>query len=147
MRRPSPLMWVFVILGMAGCAGAAPALTGTADTPVPRPVPSSPESGGEEPSQGQAVDGTPTPLPGNLDGILVVEDDQEYFIARLIERDGIRPVYEPQFVTAAQAGLQPEELVMGVEINGDARAYPVGILRSREMVNDVVGGTPVLVTW
>jgi hypothetical protein len=36
---------------------------------------------------------------------------------------------------------------MGLEINGEARAYPIGIMRIREMVNDDVGGTPVLVTW
>jgi hypothetical protein len=38
-------------------------------------------------------------------------------------------------------------MVMGLEINGDARAYPTGMLRAREMVNDEVGGTPVLVSW
>ena len=36
---------------------------------------------------------------------------------------------------------------MGVEINGESKAYPVGPLNYREMVNDVVGGVPVLVTW
>jgi hypothetical protein len=36
---------------------------------------------------------------------------------------------------------------MGLEINGDAMAYPTGMLRAREMVNDNVGGAPVLVSW
>ena len=53
----------------------------------------------------------------------------------------------PIFVSPDEATLLPEELVMGLEINGDARAYPVGMLRIREIVNDEVGGTPVLVTW
>ena len=34
-----------------------------------------------------------------------------------------------------------------VAINGEAKAYAIGPLNGREMVNDTVGGTPVLVTW
>ena len=64
-----------------------------------------------------------------------------------LPRDAIRPIYEPTFVSVAEADLDAGELVMGLMINGDVRAYPVTPLRRREMVNDVVGGTPVLVTW
>ena len=64
-----------------------------------------------------------------------------------ISRDSIRPIYEPRFVSASAAGLAADDLVMGVSIDGDSRAYPIGILTFREMVNDVVGGTPVLVSW
>lgn len=64
-----------------------------------------------------------------------------------IPRDAIRPVYSPEFHSAELAELDQQELVMGVEINGEARAYPVGMLRIREMVNDEIGGIPVLVTW
>ncbi len=88
-----------------------------------------------------------TPLPGNLDSVTVIEDDQEYTIGQLLPRDGIRPIYDPQFTSAEDTNYSPDELVMGVEINGDARAYSVGILRSREMVDDTVGGVPILVTW
>ena len=68
-------------------------------------------------------------------------------LRQLLPKDAIRPIYEPRFVSASAAGLGPEDLVMGVSINGDSRAYPVGILTFREMVNDVVGGVPILVTW
>ena len=64
-----------------------------------------------------------------------------------IPRDAIQPIYSPVLVPAAEIQLQAEELVLGLDINGDARAYPVGMMRVREMVNDEVGGTPVLVTW
>ncbi len=66
-----------------------------------------------------------------------------------IPRDAINPVYTPKFATAAEmdGSLLPDELVMGLSVDGDARAYPVGIMRFREMVNDVVGGVPLLVTW
>ncbi len=43
--------------------------------------------------------------------------------------------------------MRDDELVLAVEIGGDARAYPISILTHREMVNDTVGGVPVLVTW
>ena len=59
----------------------------------------------------------------------------------------IRPIYEPEFGPVAESPLDPDELVMGLVIDGDARAYPVTTLRRREMVNDVLGGQPVLVTW
>lgn len=64
-----------------------------------------------------------------------------------LSRDAIPPIYQPHFVAAAEAPLQPDELVIGLVIDGEARAYPVTTLNRREMVNDVVGGTPVLVTW
>lgn len=64
-----------------------------------------------------------------------------------IPRDAREPIYTPKFVSPDQATLQPDEIVMGLTINGDARAYPTGLLRVREMVNDEVGGLPVLVSW
>jgi hypothetical protein len=66
---------------------------------------------------------------------------------RPLPRDAIRPVYEPDFVSAADSPLQADELVMGVAIKGEAKAYPVSVLRFREMVNDELGGLPILVTW
>ncbi len=66
---------------------------------------------------------------------------------QLLGRDDILPIYEPSFVPAARAGLHPAELVIGVEIAGEARAYPVGYLNLREMVNDRIGPVPFLVTW
>ena len=66
---------------------------------------------------------------------------------QLLRRDSIEPIYDPQFVAQDEADLEPSELVMGVSINGDSRAYPIRYLRWREMVNDEVGGIPILVTW
>lgn len=66
---------------------------------------------------------------------------------QLISRDAIRPIYDPEFVPADEAGYAEDELVMGVAINGEAKAYPVSVLNGREMVNDELAGTPILVTW
>jgi hypothetical protein len=68
------------------------------------------------------------------------------YLTATASRDFLRPIY-PKFVAAEAAELEPLDIVMGLEINGDARAYPVRILNTREMVDDVVGGVPVLVTW
>lgn len=43
--------------------------------------------------------------------------------------------------------LNPDDLVFGVEIDGDARAYPLRIANWHEMINDVVGGTPVTLAY
>lgn len=62
-------------------------------------------------------------------------------------RDGIPSIDNPKFVSANDAGLEDFELVLGLNINGDIRAYPLNILVWHEIVNDVVGGEPVAVTY
>ncbi len=63
--------------------------------------------------------------------------------------DGIPPVDEPEFVDIATADgyLEADEPVVALEIEGDARAYPVQVLIWHEIVNDTVGGVPVSVTY
>ncbi len=66
---------------------------------------------------------------------------------QLLPRDAIRPVYRPTFVEAREADYAPDTLVIGVNIDGEARAYPVNVLNRREMVIDRLSGVPILVTW
>ena len=66
---------------------------------------------------------------------------------QLLSRDQILPVYEPTFRLAAENDWDPETVVIGVELNGESKVYPVNFLNRREMVNDRIGGTPVLVSW
>ena len=61
--------------------------------------------------------------------------------------DASRPVYEPTFVSADAAELQPTDIVVGYAFNGEAKAYPEKIVTRRGMVNDTVGGIPILVSW
>ena len=70
-------------------------------------------------------------------------------IRLLLQRDAIPPIYKPEFDTVEEARQIYVDLVpvIVVEINGDARAYPEGILSTHEVVNDVVGGVPIAVTW
>lgn len=70
-------------------------------------------------------------------------------IFTLLPRDSIMAIDDPQYATVAEAAefLEPEEQIIGVLINGEARAYPLPIMSSHEIVNDVIGGEPVAVTW
>ncbi len=75
--------------------------------------------------------------------------EPEYDIVTLLPKDAIPSIDRPRFysIQEADAEYEPDEVVIGVEINGDARAYPVGLLSSHEIVNDTVGGHPIAVTW
>jgi hypothetical protein len=63
--------------------------------------------------------------------------------------DGIPAIDRPAFVSPAGAAawLVPKEPVLALEVKGDTRAYPLQILMWHEIVNDVVGGVPVTVTF
>lgn len=64
-------------------------------------------------------------------------------------RDGIRSIDAPTFSPIADVldEFVDTEPVLSLEINGDARAYPLGILTRHEIANDVIGGVPVAVTF
>lgn len=62
--------------------------------------------------------------------------------------DGIPPVDRPKFLRVRDTDfLADNEPVLALEIDGDARAYPVQILTWHEIVNDTVGGIPVSVSY
>ncbi len=61
---------------------------------------------------------------------------------------GIPSLDRPHMVDAAAADyLNDDDLVFGVEINGDTRAYPLRIMGWHEMMNDTVGGVPVALAY
>ena len=63
-------------------------------------------------------------------------------------KDGIPSIDEPKFALLSDANfLSTEDIVIGLEINGEAKAYPLFIMVWHEIVNDNVGGTPVAVTY
>ena len=62
--------------------------------------------------------------------------------------DGIPSLDNPALVSASEAAyLVDDDLVFGIEINGDARAYPLRIMGWHEMFNDVIGGKPVALAY
>jgi hypothetical protein len=63
-------------------------------------------------------------------------------------KDGIKSIDDPKFIAIKKVkNLTDNSPVITVQINGDARAYPVEILMFHEIVNDIVGGKPILVTY
>ena len=66
-------------------------------------------------------------------------------------KDGIPAIDYPKFVSVneadADAWLKPVEPVIFLQIGDDARAYPIQIFMWHEIVNDAVGGVPVVVTF
>ncbi|QLH03187.1 hypothetical protein C5F47_06305 [Nitrosopumilus cobalaminigenes] len=63
-------------------------------------------------------------------------------------KDGIPSIDNPKFTNVDDSRFMSDsDTVIGLEINGDARAYPIFILVWHEIVNDNVGGTPVSVTY
>lgn len=62
--------------------------------------------------------------------------------------DGIPSIDDPIFYTAASVDYMADNSpVLALEINGDARAYPLDIMLWHEIVNDTVGGVPVAVEY
>ena len=66
-----------------------------------------------------------------------------------VPRDGIPPIDDPRVTTPERADgwLGDQEPVIAVELNGEARAYPLQILTWHEIVNDFLGEVPVTVTF
>jgi hypothetical protein len=63
-------------------------------------------------------------------------------------KDGIPAILKPRFVRPEQAAFLKEgDQVIGVEVNGAAKAYPLKILNWHEVVNDTVNGIPIMVTF
>lgn len=63
-------------------------------------------------------------------------------------RDGIPALSDPKLVAAAQAAyLKPHDRIVGIVLNGEARAYPIPILNWHEIVNDEINGQRFAVTY
>ena len=72
------------------------------------------------------------------------------FNPRTVIAKGFRPIVDAPVMSAEQAiQLRPNELVLGVSVAGNARAYPINMLTgpSREIINDTLGGKAIAATW
>ena len=65
-----------------------------------------------------------------------------------VPKDGIPSIDNPKFVSAEKADfILDHELVIGVNLNGVIKAYPLFILNWHEIVNDFFSETPVAITY
>ena len=131
--RKAPKIALITLGLLAACAPAA--------TQNIEDHPASPTEEVNSPQPDSTISSSPSPA--TTDEI----DFGDFVFVPLLPYDGIRPIYEPDFVEAPDSPLDDDELVMGVAIQGEAKAYPVSVLRFREMVDDELGGLPILVTW
>lgn len=124
--------------GGAGEAPPPPSSTESSSTAVPQPDASPAVPTGPSALTDPRSDEFPAPL---------VPIDE--IISGGPPPDGIPPLDAPVFIDVAGVGDQLEgaESVVALEINGDARAYPVRVMIWHEIVNDTVGGVPVSVTY
>lgn len=70
-------------------------------------------------------------------------------IVRGTVRDGVRAVDTPEFASLeeSQRWVAPHDLVLGIHVEGEARAYPEHLLDFHQVVNDEVAGIPVVLFW
>ena len=90
----------------------------------------------------------------DLSSCLIPRDEM---VAAGMPKDGLRAWTDPPFISADEADdltrkhrgkfLVSGDRVIGVALNGEAKAYPLRILNWHEIVNDHVGGRPVAVTY
>ncbi len=138
---------------MAGCLGQSVSSEGT---PTEQP------DGTETPPSDLDVsargdwdydgDGESSDLPTRDPDVPLVDDEStftENAQSGGVARDGIPSIDDPAFVDADEAdeALDPGDPVFGVVEGDDARAYTQNVLVWHEIVNDVVGGTPLAITY
>ena len=123
MRPPVvPPGALFGVVLLGGCGGDEPAAA-----PSPAPAPLSPPPGAE----GPPVRLGPYPR-------------AEFVIAH----DAFLAADEPKTVPAREARfLRDDDEVYGIVVAERARAYAVGMLSYHHVINDVMAGTPVAVTY
>lgn len=146
----------------APTTSAAPAITGPVSTFVP-PLqgPFSSDGGTTTAAVDQStiiIEENPS-LPRTLEGLPWPTDfsrrtvaDWNEFLRGLQQedpRDGIPPIDSPVFESPARAAewLDPAEPGALVQVNGEARFYPLSIMTQHEIVNDAFGDIPVAVTY
>jgi len=137
MNASRLLISLFALLLISACSA------GPIETSEPGPNASGETAEQAEPPEAQEPSSDPSRTPGSSDEYSDLE------IITLLPKDAIPAIDNPQFLNISEADNEyaPDELVIGVEFNGDARAYSISYLSSHEIVNDTVGGVALSVTW
>ncbi len=68
-------------------------------------------------------------------------------VEQLLPRGGIPAVFEPKFVDAKTAKMDDDAWILGVVIDGEARAYSLNLLNRHEIVNDRIGDKSFAAVW
>ena len=57
------------------------------------------------------------------------------------------PIEGPRFLAQSESKLDSKEMIMAVRVGEDARAYPISQMAYHHVLNDVVAGIPIAVTY
>lgn len=78
--------------------------------------------------------------------VATIGGDEVY---RVLPLGAIPAIDDPTFVSgeAANSQMRPEEPVLGIVVDGKARAYSLWQLDAHEIVNDEIAGTAIAATW
>jgi hypothetical protein len=68
-------------------------------------------------------------------------------VEQILPRGRIAAVLDPRFVTAGQAEIPDTAWVLGVVVEGEAKAYSLNLLNRHEVVNDRSGDTDFAAVW
>ncbi|MDP6778491.1 MAG: DUF3179 domain-containing (seleno)protein [Candidatus Latescibacteria bacterium] len=121
----------FAFLGCGGDAGPGPEEVGS------QPITS--------PSADSTVTRSWTSFPKNFLSVDLFPFDQ--IIDPGVGKDGIPALTDPTWITRFStdvAYLRDSDLVLGVVVHGEARAYPHNILWWHEIINDRISSYPVI---
>jgi thiol-disulfide isomerase/thioredoxin len=153
MRRFLWLALFALIVSACTVAPSEPATEGGSPTASPTGAPPT-----AEPTETEEPTSTPAPqaaedLPSGARSEFETDFSKHIVpyseISTVLSKDRIPAIDDPRFIGIDEADewLASEEPVLMLEIGGEARAYPIQILMWHEIVNDVVGGTPVAATY
>jgi len=149
LLRRSVMLTAFALVAAACDSAANESLDAAAEAPESTVTETQPDGQTDATPQGELPTGTSAledmRAPDFPEPLVDIDD----ILSGGPPPDGIPAIDDPQFVTVLEADeyLTDGEPVVVLEIDGDARAYPIQVLMWHEIVNDTVGGTPVAVTY
>ena len=82
-----------------------------------------------------------------VNAIASAKDYSDDRIHTVLPYDAIPAILNPEFVSAREAKLASDSPVIGVDFNGESRAYSIHLLNGHEIVNDEVSGVKIATTW
>jgi hypothetical protein len=131
-----------------GFLAAACQPTGAGGGTTPAPTFEGVESG-PRPTEVPNLDDLRVPMEGWTTDFNRASVDLGDFMGGGPPKDGIPSIDQPRFesIEAARGWLAERAPVIGLELAGRSRAYPLAILTWHEIVNDALGGVPVVVTF
>lgn len=168
MKKALIWMGVLVLVTLAGCSGLLPESDATAPPPATdtRPAPEPTDTDRPQATETAAPEATPTEAeaeptmdPADVPPRSAPSEFSTDFSQHSVPyteilsggppKDGIPAIDDPQFISVPEADgwLEPQEPVILIEMEGEAKAYPLQVMTWHEIANDEIGGVPVVVTF